>query len=203
MRIWRLVEEHAGQVIEARGFSWDGTQAEVVRSVRRQTHQTIARVTHDLEDAFHFNTALAALMEHQTALARFADQVFGAGGATTLPKESLLAFAEGAQSLLVMLAPFAPHVAEELWEMLGHRGSIFHESWPAADPILAQEEQVEVVVQVNGKVRARLHVPRGTSEEQLRLLALGDPRARPWIHGKAVRRVVVVPDKLVSVVVAS
>jgi leucyl-tRNA synthetase len=201
MRVFRLVEEHACHVAEARALSWNGAQAEIIRSLRRQTHQTIARVTHDLEDAFHFNTALSALMELTTGLARFAEQALG--GVAPIPTAHLLAFAEGVQSLLVMLAPFAPHLAEELWQMLGHGESIFREPWPAADPLLAQAEQVEVVVQVNGKVRARLHVPRGTPEERLRLLALEEPRALPWIHGKAIRKVVVVPDKLVSVVVTS
>jgi len=91
---------------------------------------------------------------------------------------------------------------EELWEMLGHTASVFREPWPSADRVLALEEEVEVVVQVNGKVRARLQVPRGQAEEQLRALALGEPRIRPWIEGRTVRKAVVIPDKLVNIVVA-
>ena len=114
----------------------------------------------------------------------------------------MLAFAEGVIALLTMLAPFAPHMAEELWEMLGRGDSVFREAWPIADAALALEEEVEVVVQVSGKVRARLQVARGQAEEQLKTLALGEPRIRPWIEGRTVRKVVVIPDKLVNIVVA-
>jgi len=198
-RVWRLVEERAGAVLAARGKTWPaGEPPEEVRALRRVTHRTIAKVTRDLEDSFHFNTALAALMELQNALARFQERL--PAGPADDPR--LLAFAEGVTSLLTMLAPFAPHMVEELWEMLGHAVSVSREPWPAADPVLAMEEDVEVVVQVNGKVRARLQVPRGRGEEELRGLALGEPRIRQWIQGRTVRRAVVIPDKLVNIVVA-
>ncbi len=198
-RVWRLVEERAVAVLAARGKTWPaGEPPEEVRALRRVTHRTIAKVTRDLEDSFHFNTALAALMELQNALARFQERL--PAGPADDPR--LLAFAEGVTSLLTMLAPFAPHMVEELWEMLGHAVSVSREPWPAADPVLAMEEDVEVVVQVNGKVRARLQVPRGRGEEELRGLALGEPRIRQWIQGRTVRRVVVIPDKLVNIVVA-
>jgi leucyl-tRNA synthetase len=107
------------------------------------------------------------------------------------------------EALLTLLAPFAPHLAEELWERLGHRESIFRQPWPEADAALARADTVEVVVQVNGKVRSRQHIPRGTGEDRLRELALGDPRIQPWTRGKALRRVVVIPDRLVNIVVSS
>jgi leucyl-tRNA synthetase len=205
-RVWRLAEDRAALIPVAQGLSWDGPElAEEVRALRRMTHQTIARVTRDLEDAFHFNTALAALMELQNGLARFQESLGpvspSQGPIPPALRDRVLAFAEGVTGLLVMLAPFAPHLAEELWEMLGHRESIFRQPWPTADRALAQEETVEVVVQVNGRVRSRQHVPRGTGEERLRHLALTDPRIQPWIGGKATRRVVVIPDKLVNIVV--
>ena len=198
-RVWRLVEERAGVIVPARGTAWPaGELPDEVRALRRITHQTIAKVTRDLEDSFHFNTALAALMELQNALQRFQDRLPADGAAD--PR--VLAFAEGVTALLTMLAPFAPHMAEELWEMLGRTASVFREPWPAADPSLALEEQVEVVVQVNGKVRARLQVPRGQGEDALRAQALAEPRLRQWIEGRTVRKAVVVPDKLVNIVVA-
>ncbi|MBI2563703.1 MAG: class I tRNA ligase family protein, partial [candidate division NC10 bacterium] len=201
-RVWRLVEDRAARIRAARDLSWDdGVHAEAVRALRRVTHQTIARVTRDLEDAFHFNTALAALMELLNALNKFQEEL-GADPAPPL-RNRVLAFAEGVSALVTMLAPFAPHLAEELWEMLGHRESIFRRPWPVADAALAQAETVEVVVQVNGKVRSRQHVPRGTAEDRLRTLALADPRVQPWTGGKAVRKVVVIPDKLVNIVVTS
>ncbi|RPI09990.1 MAG: leucine--tRNA ligase, partial [Zetaproteobacteria bacterium] len=198
-RVWRLVEERAGAIRSARGTPWPaGERPEEVRALRRTTHRTIAKVTRDLEDSFHFNTALAALMELQNALVRFQERL--PSGPADDPR--LLAFAEGVTALLTMLAPFAPHMAEELWEILGHPASLLREPWPAADPVLALEERVEVVVQVNGKVRARLQVARGETEESLKALALAEPRIAQWIEGKAVRKVVTIPDTLVNVVVA-
>jgi leucyl-tRNA synthetase len=195
-RVWRLAEERAALLAGVPPPS-DGAGDEAVRDLRRATHQTIQRVTRDLEQDFHFNTALAALMELTTALTRFQEQF----APTADTPERLQAFAEGVRALLTMLAPFAPHMAEELWEMLGQRDSIFRQPWPVADPRLALEDTVELVVQVNGKLRARLAVPRGSAEARLRELALADPRVQPWIGGKGVRKVVVVPDKLVNLVV--
>jgi len=207
-RIFRLVEDRAARIRAARDLAWGGDpQGEEVRTLRRVTHQTIAKVTRDLEDAFHFNTALAALMELQNALTRFQDDLPadppGPTGLAPAAKDRILAFAEGVTALLTMLAPFAPHLAEELWETLGHGGSIFRQPWPVADAVLAQADAVEVVVQVNGKVRSRQLVPRGTAEERLKALALDDPRVQAWTAGKAVRKVVVIPDKLVNIVVSS
>jgi leucyl-tRNA synthetase len=198
-RVWRLVEEHATLLGSLRGHAWPtGEPHEDVRALRRATHQTIAKVTRDLDDSFHFNTALAALMELQNALGRFQSHLSDAPAGDV----RLLAFGEGVRALLTMLAPFAPHMAEELWRTLGHTASVFREPWPVADPALALEERVEVVVQVNGKVRARLHVARDQGEEALKALALGEPRVQQWLEGKAVRKVVVIPDKLVNIVVA-
>jgi leucyl-tRNA synthetase len=204
-RVWRLIADHASLIQSAHGLRWQSaTPEEKVRALRRVTHQTILKVTRDLEDAFHFNTALAALMELQNALVRFQEFLQAPSGApdqSPLLNDRTLAFAEGATHLLVMLAPFAPHLAEELWEMLGHRESIFRQPWPVAEPDLARAETVEVVVQVNGKVRSRQHVPRGTGDDRLQALALADPRARQWIGEKRVRKVIVVQDKLVNIVV--
>ena len=205
-RVFRLIEDQGARLRAARDLTWDdGPLSEEIRALRRMTHLTIARVTRDIEDAFHFNTALAALMELQNALSRFQDSLPAGSSGVALSqseRDRLLAFTEGVRALIVMLAPFAPHLAEELWEMLGHRESIFRQPWPVADATLAQAETVEVVVQVNGKVRSRLQVPQGTTEDRLREMALADERVQSWTAGKTVRKVVVVPDKLVSVVVS-
>jgi leucyl-tRNA synthetase len=206
-RVFRLVVDHAALIRLATGRSWGAEAGDgAIRELRRTTHQTIAKVTRDVEDSFHFNTALAALMELQTALSRFQECLPAAPpDAADLPDEDcnrVLAFVEGLAALVVLLAPFAPHLAEELWEVLGHAESVFQHPWPTADAALAQTDVVEVVVQVNGKVRARLQVARGTAEAELRRQALAEPRVQPWVAGKALKKAVVIPDKLVNVVVA-
>ena len=105
------------------------------------------------------------------------------------------------EKLALMLAPFAPYLSQEIWEELGHDGPVFRQSWPAFDPELAKEEQAEIVVQVNGKLRSRIHVPFGTSKEELESLALADEKVQPYLAGKQAVKVITVPDKLVNVVV--
>ena len=202
-RVWRVMEERAEAVRACAGDGWSAGEPEAaVRALRRVTHQTIAKVTRDMENAFHFNTAIAALMELAGALGRFQEHLPPPAGRTGAPSDRERAFAEAARALVVMLAPFAPHVAEELWEMLGGRESVFRQPWPAADAALAAEDSLEIVVQVNGKVRGRLQVPRGTPETELRSRALAEPRVQGWIEGRTVRKLVVVPDKLINIVVA-
>ncbi len=104
-------------------------------------------------------------------------------------------------ALVLLLGPFAPYLAEELWEQLGRTGPVFRQTWPVYDEELAKEDAAEVVLQVNGKVRGRILVPFGTSKEELERLALADPRTQPFIAGKQVVKVIVVPDKLVNIVV--
>jgi leucyl-tRNA synthetase len=104
-------------------------------------------------------------------------------------------------SLVLLLGPFAPYLAEELWEQLGRKGPVFRQSWPTYDETLEREDAAEVVVQVNGKLRARLSVPFGTPQAELEKLALADAKVQPFLDGKQVVKVIVVPDKLVNIVV--
>ncbi len=158
------------------------------RAVLRKLHQTIQKVTSDFETRWHFNTSLAAVMELTNELYNQEAEI------------SPGVLREVMSKTVLLMGPFAPHLAEELWRELGHDGQMLRASWPEADPELAREDQVEVVVQVNGKLRARLAVPRGTGRDELERLAQSDPKTMPHIDGKTIRKVVVVPDKLVNIV---
>jgi leucyl-tRNA synthetase len=173
-RAWRLAFDEDSGALALR----DAPEAEVERAL----HRTIARVGADA-GRLAFNTAIAALIE-------FVNAATTAGGLT---RDQLGRFA-------LVLAPFAPHMAEEIWQALGNARSLAHEPWPAHDPAQVAREQVELPVQVNGKVRARVTVPAGAAEDELRALVLADGRVQAALAGRPVRTLVVVPGKIVSVV---
>jgi len=161
------------------------------RELRRWTHRTVEKVTEDIAE-FRFNTMIAAMMELTNHLTRLRES--GAAVDAT-------AWDEARSSLVLLLAPSAPHIAEELWERLGKPYSVHTQQWPASDPALTVEAEVEVAVQVNGKVRARLMLPTDAPEAAARERALADPAVRPHVAGKEVVRVIYVPNRLLNVVV--
>ena len=166
------------------------------RTLRRKTHQTIAKITSDF-DRLSLNTSVAALMELFNQISDFnADPA-------TASAADVFAVREALESLVIMLAPFAPHVSEEMWEGLGHAGGLLGEvrRWPVADPELAQREELEIPIQVNGKLRSRVIATPDVSEDDLRASALADERVRALIDGREVVKVVVVPRRLVNVVI--
>jgi len=151
--------------------------------VARKLHQTIKKVTADTE-SLDYNTAIAAMMEY-----------------VNLVREQGAGSRQAVEPLLIMLAPYAPHLAEELWSLLGHEGSIFTATWPSFDERLAAAGDVEVVVQVNGKVRGRVTVSRGASEAEVVALAMQDESVRKFVDGKPVRKTIYVQDRLLNFVV--
>jgi leucyl-tRNA synthetase len=162
------------------------------RKIRRKLHQTIRKVGEDLE-SFGFNTAIAGLMELVNELYAYR-QVDSAAGHPAVVSEAL-------KTLVLLLAPFAPHLADELWERLGKSGSTYNATWPSFDAAVAAEDEITLVVQINGKVRDRLTVPAGLSEDSLRDHALASTRVQEMLNGQQVRKVIVVPGKLVNIVV--
>ena len=166
--------------------------SEIARSLLRQTHQTLRRVTNDYDIRWHFNSSVALLMELVNALQ---------AGEHLDQNVSPAVLHEILEIFTLMLAPIAPHISEEFWQMLGHSDGLSHAKWPAYDPELAREEMVEVVIQVNGKVRARMECEAGLPEDQLVARARSDQRVAPWLDGKPIRKTIVVPDKLVNLVV--
>lgn len=198
-RVWRMVYEHAkgGAPAHAeRPVDWTAASPRV-KSIRRITHRTIQKVTEDIEQGFQFNTAIAALMEFYNALSR--DQ--SAPGPTGEEKPlHTAAFIEALDHLVLLLSPFAPHLAESLWEAMGHRPSVLNVPWPSCDPALTQDEMVEVVVQINGKLRNKFSAPAGLSDEVLQEQALSDPKTQSWIGDQKIKKVFVVKGRLVNIV---
>ena len=174
----------------------DGSPSE--RALRRKTHQTIAKVAEDLE-GFRFNTAVAAMMEWVNAMYEIANEQ-GSKGAGD-PAHRSAALDEAIESLVLVMAPFAPHLADELWaEALGRSGFLFRHPWPVSDPALARKEEITLVVQVNGKVRDKMTAPADADAKTLEAMALGSPRLIAHTEGKTIRKVIVVPGRLVNIV---
>ena len=164
--------------------------------MRRKTHDTIRRVTHDVDVRLQFNTAISAMMELVNDLYAYTKRQ--EGGKTA---QAALIAKEALESLIVMLAPFAPHTAEELWEQFGHAGTLSTASWPVFDAAAAKAEEIVIPVQVNGKLRGRLTVPPEIGDADLETLALAEPAVQPYVQGKTVQKIVVAKGRLVSIVV--
>ena len=197
-RVWRLVDTEAEQLkatvaSDGDDSKEDWNEAEV--ALRRKTHQTILRVTGDIEERFHMNTAISAIME-------LTNEVYRNLEPRPERPEAWRALGEAVEAIVLLLSPFTPHAAEEMWEMLGHRGGLARVEWPSYDPAIAAQETITLVLQVNGKVRSRIAIPADLQEEELRQLALEDEKVRSLTTGRTVERVVVVPKRLVNVVVA-
>jgi leucyl-tRNA synthetase len=159
----------------------------------RKTHQTVKKVTEDIERQFQFNTAIAAMMELVNEMYDYTAQA--------VPDGKLAVVRAALETISLLLAPFAPHFAEELWQALGHRTSVVHAAWPVFDPAAIMDTEVTVVVQVNGKVRSKLTLPAGASDREIEAAALADPKVMEHLGGKAPKKVIVVQGKLVNVVV--
>lgn len=168
----------------------EGTVSET-HPLYKKTHQSIKRVTNDIERQFHFNTAISALMEQLNEINSF----------EPASEEDYLALRFAIEKLLVLLSPFAPHIAEELWSAIGKSPSILDEKWPSWDDVAAKEEEIELVIQIGGKVRAKLITPHGKSDEELKDIALNEPKIKEILKDKPPKKVFVVKGKLVNIVV--
>jgi leucyl-tRNA synthetase len=200
-RVWRLVDQWSASVAQllASGSplasNWVPSLNLSERAVRRKTHDTIRRVTADIEQRQQLNTAVSAMMELVNDLYAFGEN------ADRTRHETLEVVREAIEALVRVLSPFAPHIAEELWEMLGHRDGLIAARWPEFSADVAKAEEIVIPVQVNGKVRSRLTVPAETSEQDLGRMALSDPAVLVHTTGKTVKKVVVAKGRLVSLVV--
>ncbi len=191
-RVWRLVTAVAPEIAGAPSRP-SGRLVGVNREMHRLTHQAVKKVTEDIEKRFNFNTAISAIMELVNALYQYRE----------VPETDRdpAVMREAVEHLLLLLAPFAPHIAEELWEAIGHRESIHRQPWPAYDQEALVEDEITIVVQVNGRVRERVLVPAGISTEEMKEVVLAQPRVRQLLEGKEVLKIIPVPGKLVNIVV--
>ena len=169
------------------------------RRIQRKLHQTIKRVSDDFQGRWHFNTSIAAIMELVNELYAVKERVARAPSPAELVPAQLMF--EVQRDLVLLLAPFAPHLAHELWEMLGEKGSLLRTPWPKYDPALAKEDEIEVPVQINGKLRALIVVPADSSKELIQERALSNEKIKAATAGKQVVKVIIVPGKLANIVV--
>jgi leucyl-tRNA synthetase len=179
-RVWRLLIDDRAEEMKLAAAVRDEPPD---RETLRRLHQTIKKVTEDL-DGMSFNTAIAAMMEFSNHLTK----------QEVRPRSVLEPF-------VLLLSPFAPHLAEELWQTLGYKSTLAYEPWPVFDEALTRADEIEVPVQVNGKLRSKIKVPPDIGQEDLKARALADDKVQTFIAGKQVRKVIVVPGKLVNIVV--
>ncbi len=171
----------------------------LARGLQRKLHQTIKRVSDDFQGRWHFNTSIAAIMTLVNELYALETRV--AAGDSPAKAVPIPLLADIQRTLALLLAPFAPYLAHELWEMLGEKGSLLRAPWPKYDPVLAKEEEIELPLQVNGKLRSHIVVPADAADELVRERALSDEKIGSMIAGKQIVKVIVVSGKLVNIVV--
>ena len=189
-RVWKLVHDNLELAGTAGRIDVSALTAQE-RDLRRTVHKTIRKVTEDLEERFHFNTAISAVMELLNTLQ---------STELSSPQKGAV-MKEALESLVLLLAPIVPHITEELWRRLGHDELLSSTSWPQYDPAAVVDEEVLVVVQVNGKLRSKITLPAGMDEDALKAKALADEKVQPFLEGLQVRKVICVPGKLVNIVV--
>jgi leucyl-tRNA synthetase len=193
-RVWRLAYKWMPALASIAAFTGDERDLSgPTRQLYKKVHQTVHKVTRDIEDRFHFNTAISAVMELVNFLSGYAPQAPGA--------KELAVVRLALEDTALLLAPIVPHFAEEIWSALGCEGSVLQADWPAYREDALSQDELTIVIQVNGKLRSRIAVVPGTPRSEIEKQALADERARKFVADKTVRKVVVVPDKLVNIVV--
>ncbi|HYY26110.1 MAG TPA: class I tRNA ligase family protein, partial [Candidatus Udaeobacter sp.] len=193
-RLWRFTFQHRDALLAVRSNVLQDELPPDLRDLYRLIHRTIKKVTEDIEERFHFNTAIAAIME-----------LFNALSASVQDKSKLEIAAPvvklGVETIITLLYPFVPHVASELWESLDHKTGLDMAAWPKYSAAALEEEQLLIVVQVNGKVRGKITVPADATQERIETEALADPKVTGFLNGKKVERIVHVPGRLMNIVV--
>jgi leucyl-tRNA synthetase len=190
--VWNLIYQHKDRKVKQA----TATEGDRARFIRRLTHKTIKKVTEDIKGRFHFNTAVAAVMEFTNELARITPEEADAD------PNVAAAIGEAIRAVVVLLSPFVPHVAEELWEALGEAPGMTRVPWPSYDPALLEQDELLIIVQVNGKKRGEITVPADASEDQIKAAAQANPNVEKFLEGKTIRKMILVPGRLLNVVVS-
>jgi leucyl-tRNA synthetase len=198
-RIWRIAYKWNEMIVSASELSINQLDlSDHQRKLRRRTHQIVRSITENFEERLHLNTCISSLMELTNEIYAFDQAVEKSGD---ISDSDVAVAREAFEALIPMLAPFAPHISEELWQSFGHKETLARATWPSFSPELAREEEIEVAVQVNGKLRSRIFVGADAGDDDLRVAALADEKVRASTDSREIVRVVVVPKKLVNVVV--
>ena len=193
-RIWRIVMDYLEEIRDVEPFAGREALEGDLKALRRKTHQTIRKVTADIEERFHFNTGISAVMELVNALYQLPHPKADDRLALSVVRETV-------ETIILLLSPLVPHITEELSTLIGRKESLADAAWPMFDPEVASEEEITIVIQINGKVRSRINVPADEEGEKIKDLALADERITGLTAGKKVVKVVYVPKKLVNIVV--
>jgi len=194
-RTWRIVMDYLDDLQGVAPFGGGEELEGELKSLRRKTHQTIKKVRDDMGERFHFNTAISAIME-------LVNTLYGLPRPSGEDRKALAVVRETIESIVLLLSPIVPHLTEELWQMLGHEGTCLADaSLPIYDPAVAAEDEMTIVIQVNGKVRSRITVASDEGEEKIKALAIIDEKVSRFLEGKSVVKQVYVPKKLVNIVV--
>ncbi len=191
-RVWRLCYEQHERLAKVKAPSFGTVLEGDQKLLRQKTHKTIKKVTEDIE-RFHFNTAISAIME-------LVNEIYISEVKDRTDEASIRVLREAIESAVVLLSPFVPHFAEELWESFGNKESVIEKAWPDYDPEAVLEDEILIVVQVNGKLRDRIMIPASYGEEEVKAWALKSERIQKLTEGKEIRRVILVPRKLVNIV---
>ncbi|MDI6852828.1 MAG: leucine--tRNA ligase [Deltaproteobacteria bacterium] len=194
-RVWTLVHNILPDIKPAAVYQGTGEDlSPELAELRQKVHQTIKKVSEDIEERFHFNTAIAAVMELTNHFYKAME---------SLPRENLtfMVYREAVEAMLKLLNPMVPHITEELWQALGAGRSLHLEAWPAARPEALAESTFTLVIQVNGKVRDQMPVPLSAGEEQIKAMALNRPKIQDWVGDKEIKKKIYVPGKLLNIVV--
>jgi leucyl-tRNA synthetase len=194
-RVWRLATQWHAHIYETAAYEGSPEELdEPLKSIYKKAHQTIEKVTRDIEDRFHFNTAISAVME-------LVNQLYTIDLPQEQKSQAAAVMRHAMETTALLLSPIVPHFAEEIWQAMGRQQSILLAGWPQYRQDALVKEQVTIVVQVNGKLRSRFDAPSQTDQEILKRMALDDEKVQKFIEGRSIRKIIVVPEKLVNIVI--